>query len=222
VIYNTSVRQSKPMCRNARTSALRARFGTLGLSLFFLASQNAIAFNYPLQEEHVREAYFFGRTTDGKKLIDFYKQYVHDFVFPARGPYYSYVESVEFRTPYQQIVLRSHQNLNQYSSFEAEKDYQAHPNLVIARVLISYKLNYVGPIPSPSSFKVRVSQEDMIKPNKLSTESICSVWDDCGVTRFAILLWFDAEQFASGTARVKITTPDGQILSTEFDLDKLM
>jgi hypothetical protein len=195
--------------------------GALGLSFCLLASQNAVAFNYPLQEEQVREAYFLGRTTDGEKLKDFYKQYVYYFPFPSRGPYYSYVESVEFRTPYEQVVLRSREKLNQYSAIDADEDYRAHPNLIAVRVLISYQLGYAGPEPATSSFKVRVSQADPIEPKKLTTEPICSVWQDCGVTVFAVLLWFDAEQFASGAASVKITTPDGQILKTEFDLDKL-
>jgi hypothetical protein len=195
--------------------------GALGLSLCFLASQNAVAFNYPLQDEHVREAYFLGRTTNNEKLTDFYKQYVHDFPFPASGRYFSVVESVEFRTPYEQIVLRSRLNLNQYSAQEAAEDYRAQPNLVIVRAMISYKMNYIGPLPPTSSFKVHVSQADPIEEKQLTVEPICSQWQECGVTRFAILLWFDAEQFASGPAKIKIVTPDGQTLRTEFDLDKL-
>ena len=212
------------MCANAKTAGLRVRIGAFALGLCFVASQNASAFNYPLQGEEIREAYFLGRTTNNEKLIDFYKQYVRYFPFPAQAPYFSYVESVEFRTPYEQVVLRSRQNLNQYSSLEAEKDYQAQPNLVVVRVLISYMINYVGPERPTSSFKVRVSQSDAIEPKKLTTESICSVsWhSDCGVTRFALLLSFDAEQFASGSAKVKIVTPDGQTLNTEFDLDTLI
>jgi hypothetical protein len=211
----------KPTCREARASLWVARVKTLAFCLCFLAPQNAGAFDYPLQDQQVREAYFLGRTTDAEKLIDFYKPYVQYFAFPAHGPYYSYVESVEFRTPYEQAVLRSQRNLNQYSSLEAKKDYEAHPNLVIVRVMISYKINYVGPIPPVSTYSVRVLQNGAIEPKKQTTESICEVWQDCGVTRFAILLWFDAEQFAHGAAKVKVTTPDGQTLRTEFDLDKL-
>ena len=200
--------------------------GAVALGLCFLASQNGMAFTYPLQGEYVREAYFLGRTTDGKKFKDFYEQYVRCFPFPARGPYFSYVESVEFRTPYEQVVLRSRQNLSQYSPMEAEKDYQAQPNLVVVRVLISYKLGYVGTLPPASSFKVHVSQTDAgtIEPKKLTIETICSVlWNsDCGAPRFAILLSFDAEQFASGAAKIKIVTPDGQTIKTEFDLDSLI
>jgi hypothetical protein len=184
-----------------------------------LASQNAVAFNYPLQEEQVREAYFLGRTTDGEKLKDFYKQYVHYFSFPARSPYYSYVESVEFRTPYERVVLRSREKLNQYSAIEADEDYRAQPNLVLVRVVVSYKNAYVGPRLPTSSFKVSVSQADAIEPKKLTTETICA--PKCVTAKYAIVLWFDAEQFSSGAAKVKITTPDGQILNTEFNLDKL-
>ena len=208
----------------AKTAGLRIRIRVFTLGLSLLAPQHVLAFTYPLQAEYVREAYFLGRTTDGKKLANFYKPYVHGFPYPARGPYFSYVESVEFRTPYEQAVLRSQQKLNQYSSLEAEKDYEAQPNLVVVRVLISIKPSYVGAVPPTSNFIVHVSQADVgaIDPRKLTTETICSVWDDCGVTRFAILLSFDAEQFAPGTAKIKIVTPDGQILKTEFDLGTLI
>jgi hypothetical protein len=184
-----------------------------------LASQNATAITYPLQEEHIREAYFLGRTTNSKKLTDFYKQYVHNFPYPDRGPYFSYVESVEFRTPYEQAVLRSQQKLNQYSALEADKDYRAQPNLVVVRVVVSYKNAYVGPRPPTSSFKVSISQVDSIEPKKLTTETICA--PKCRSAKYAVLLWFDAEQFTTGTADVKVTTPDGQTLQTEFDLDNL-
>ena len=216
--------QCRPMCVNAKTAGLRIRIGALALSLCLLASQNASAFSYPLQGEEIREAYFLGRTTNNEKLTDFFKRYVHEFPFPDRGPYFSYVESVEFRTPYEQVVLRSRQNLNQYSSLEAEKDYQTQPNLVVVGVLISYMISYVGPERPTSSFKIRVSQSDAIEPKKLTTESICSVsWhSDCGVTRFALFLSFDAEQFTSGNVRIEVATPDGQNLQTEFDLDNLM
>jgi hypothetical protein len=214
------------MCPIVRTAGLRIRIGAFALGLCFLAPQHVLAFAYPIQAEYVREAYFLGRTTDGKKFKGFYEQYVRYFPFPARGPYFSYVESVEFRTPYEQVVLRSRQNLSQYSSMEAEKDYQAQPNLVVIRVLISYKSGYVGPLPPASSFKVHVSQADAhtIEPKKLTTETICSVsWNsDCGAPRFAILLSFDAEQFSPGTAKIKIVTPDGQTIKTEFDLDNLI
>jgi hypothetical protein len=131
------------------------------------------------------------------------------------------VESVEFRTPYEQVVLRSREKLNQYSALEADEDYRAQPDAIAVRVMISFNLGYAGLIPPTSRFKVRVSQADPIEPKKLTTESICSAWQDCGVTKFAVLLWFDAAQFTSGAAKVKITTPDGQIRKTEFDLDKL-
>src|SRR6266481_4620574 len=90
-MYNTKVKQRKPMGRNGKTCTCRVRIGALGLSLCLLASQNAVAFDYPLQEEQVREAYFLGRTTDGEKLADFYKQYVHYFSFSARGAYSDFV-----------------------------------------------------------------------------------------------------------------------------------
>jgi hypothetical protein len=41
-----------------------------------VASLSAIAFVYPLQPESVREAYFFGRSTDREKVATFLGQYM--------------------------------------------------------------------------------------------------------------------------------------------------
>lgn len=77
--------------------------------LFTLCSFNALAFNYPLQLEEINEAYALGRTNNRSALADFLNQYEHDFKIPSDNPV-AYVSSVEFQTPYEQIVLRSQRN----------------------------------------------------------------------------------------------------------------
>ena len=84
-VYNTNVESRKPTRPIVKTVSIRIRIGAFALGLCLLASQNVMAFTYPLQGEYVREAYFLGRTTDGKKFKDFYEQYVRYFPFPARG-----------------------------------------------------------------------------------------------------------------------------------------
>jgi len=199
------------------------RLGAIVFSVC-LVSQTAFAFNYPLQPEEVRNAYSLGKTTNNEELIKFYNRYVHYFPAPT-GNSSIYVQSVEFRTPYEQIVLRTQRNLNTYTTFQADEDYRANPGLVVVRTIVAYKTsyNYVGPQPTAEGFKIAVSQKDAIEPQKITTETICSplLDDRCTVMTFAVVAWFDAEQFAPGTARIKIETPDGQTIRTKFDLDKL-
>ena len=49
---------------------------SVAVILCLIAPRNAIAFIYPLQPESVREAYFFGRSTDREKVATFLGQYM--------------------------------------------------------------------------------------------------------------------------------------------------
>src|SRR5580693_5184920 len=82
------------------------RIGAFLLALYALLSLNARAFNSSLQPEEVQDAYSLGQTTNHEELADFLKQYQHDFQYPADHPV-AFVQSVEFQTPYEQIVLRT-------------------------------------------------------------------------------------------------------------------
>ena len=202
------------------------RIQALVLALWALLSQNAFAFNDPLQPEEVREAYYLGQTSNHEELADFFKQYEHDFPYPADNPV-AYAQSVEFRTPYEQIVLRSQQR-TQYTKFQADEDYQANPGLVIVRVIVSLKTSYLGPAPPADSFKVVVSQAKPIEPRKLASTVTCDPYSYVSITsgnciayEREILLQFSTEQFAPGRATVKVLLPFGKSLETKYNLDKL-
>jgi hypothetical protein len=201
--------------------------------LCLIAPLSAIAFIYPLQPESVREAYFFGQSTDREKVATFLEQYTCRFQ-PANGkPNVGYVE---LRTPFEQVVLRSSENQTLgYSAQQAQIDYGAQPGLVAIRVFL-----YVGgggqgraDLYSDSQgrvldrrekfwreFRFRVSQERVIEPNKLEGKPIYSRRGK-GLSGAEVWLEFDASQFASGMARVEVTAPDQQAVVAEFNLDKL-
>lgn len=211
----------------APPSARAARYRASVLALCVLLSRNALAFNSFLQPEEVQDAYSLGQTNNHEELAGFLKNYEHDFKYPSDNPL-AYVQSVEFQTPYEQIVLRA-QRTNGYGKFQADEDYRANPGLVIARVVVSLKMSYSGPAPPDNSFQVIVSQAKPVEPRKSTGTVICdpSNWygsrpvANCMAYTREILLQFDAEQFAPGRATVRVMLPFGLSMETKYNLDKL-
>jgi len=216
--------------RGHRIASPRARAVRIQLFLLVLCallSLNALALGTSLQPEEVEAAYSLGQTSNHEELADFLNQYEHDFKPAADNPV-AFVSSVEFQTPYEQIVLRSLRT-NQYSRFKAQEDYQANPRLVIVRVIVALKTGYSGPAPAADSFNVVVSQTKPIKPRKVTGTVLCDPYNPLENPTFAnciaytreILLNFDATQFAPGRATVKVLLPDDQSLETKYNLDKI-
>lgn len=211
----------------ASSFARAARIVAIILALCALISSSALAFNSSLQPEEVQGAYSLGQTTNHEELADFLKQYEHDFPYPSDNPE-AFVQSVEFQTPYEQIVLRALRT-NGYSKFQAAEDYRAHPGLVVVRVVALLKTGYSGPMPPADSFKVVVSQLNPIEPRKVTSNVICDPYNprdnptvaNCIAYTREILLQFDAGQFASGRATVKVELPAGRSMETKYNLDKL-
>jgi hypothetical protein len=210
---------------------LAVRVGAAVLALSVLATPAAQAFLYPLTTMQVRDAYFLGRTTDNSKLIKFFDRYIHHFPYPPAGPY---VESVEFRTPYEQVVLQSLTHSIGFNSQDAQENYTANSQRVIVRIIIFKTLTFSGPLTSDTpkgikiwtyeeflrGFQFRVSQMHSIEPKKVVPRSACL--GDCEpYSGVEVQLEFEASQFAPGNAKIEITTPDGRTLETEFDLDAL-
>jgi len=201
--------------------------------LCLIAPLSAIAFIYPLQPESVREAYFFGRSTDREKIATFLGQYTCRFQPGSGKPNVGYIE---LRTPFEQVVLRSSENQTiGYSAQQAQIDYDVQPGLIAVRVVLYVSGGGQGrpDLYSDSKgrvldrrenfwreFRFRVTQEHVIEPNKLEGKPIYSRRGK-GLSGAEVWLEFDASQFASGMARVEITTPDQQAVVAAFDLDKL-
>lgn len=216
--------------RLASIQARPARIRVVVFGLFALASVNAAAFNSSLQPEEIQEAYSLGQSSNHEELENFLKQYKHEFPYPADKPI-AYVQSVEFQTPYEQIVLKSMQGGAQYDKFQAYDDYQANLGVVIVRVVVALKINYVGPVPPADSFNVIVSQTKEIEPRKMTSTVLCDphsqisypypVNRDCLVYTRELVLQFDAGQFAHGRVKIKVSLPNNQSLETNYNLDNL-
>lgn len=126
---------------------LRISFiGLAGLSLLALLSLELAAYDHPLTESNVRDAYFLG--TDSARSAEFLSDYAR--VFQPANPGGPYVAQIEVRTPYAQVVIKSRQQIG-YSAVQAEEDYKRTGDALQVRVQILYPATqFVAVQPSPA------------------------------------------------------------------------
>lgn len=203
--------------------------GTLALAACALIAPTALAFHKHLTSEQVRQAYFMGR--DQNHRHGFFASYTHSLQMPKSGPYF---QSIEFRTPYEQIALHARDAGEQYFPPDAEQNYLVNPiHEVIVRVLIFETHSFHFPAADADSpdvlarlFKYRVSQDGRaLLPDALTAEPDSSSIGASGAPSFAgvdVRLHFDVSQFkSSDPVTVEITAPGGQTCSTTFDVASL-
>lgn len=199
-------------------------------------------FLYPLQSEHVREAYFLARSQDSAKLDAFLNRYIRNFPVPPSG---ASVQSIEFRTPYELVVQRTMGKQFNYSAQDAQQDFAAHRDQVVVRLVINViptatqvtapvkgvkvtpwlaaEDNQAAerPLDSWYGFHFKVAQEKSIAAKKLAAADVTLSQSDDLTLQYAIDLEFDAAQFSPSTATIEVTTPDAKTARADFDLAAL-
>jgi hypothetical protein len=193
----------------------------------------ALAFQSPLSDQAVREAYFLGQRQD-EKASTFFETYRRYLPAPKSGPH---VFMAELLTPFAETVDVSRKHRAGYSAQQAQLDYRSRGDSVRVGVHVAYTGTY-GPgfpyspnkVPGPTGtwkdFQVRLSlQENNIESRSISYEGtrIGSSGKGGGSrpTGFIIWLVYDADQLTSSDASVEVFTPDGQHLTATFDLTRL-
>src|SRR5260370_15208295 len=121
------------------TSSLR-RFGTSLVVSAVLLCQPLLAFQTPLSDTAVREAYFLGQRHD-QSVSDFFAKYAKTLPAPQYGPY---ISTIRFLTPYAQVVSLSGNRTGGYSAQQAERDHHADAETVTVSVDI-YLTDSYGP-----------------------------------------------------------------------------
>lgn len=203
-----------------------------------LLSPPSFAFDTPLSDQAVREAYFLGQRHDESmtRTLDGYKKFLPQ---PSSGPH---IYSVGFLTPFALLVEHSSRQLN-YSAQQAAKDHSAEPESLRIQVEIALTPTYgqliteatgnrssspAGVRLRPSdfwrSFKVRTFDgEEEITTEDFSGEPqyICSGRGGCHLTGAIIQLHFPATAFTAGTAAIEVTPPEGDAVTVDFDLTHL-
>ncbi len=200
-----------------------------------LAALAASAYENPLRDYSLREAYFLGRRKD-EKTAQFLAQYVKKLPVPKQGPH---VAEIELRTPYEQVVLRARNAPDGYSSQQATQEYRKQGDRVIVRVLIYLTPTYpahtpIGPVQSEPvlvrpedfwrDFDIHLFQEKEVSPRDVRGRPIYGPpeFGLPGLVGAEVELEFGGDDLApSESARVEILTPDGQRITAVFDLEKL-
>ena len=218
-----------------------ARAASALLTVFVLLSQPLFAFQIPLSETAVREAYFLGQRND-QKTADLFKLYTVSLPLPDKGPY---ISEIRLLTPYAQVVSVSSQHSVGYSAQQAAADYDGRGDTILVQVRIELTVTYtyedavrlatdtagelnrhLDPEDFWRGFRFSISQNDKsFEPSEVTAYPIYApATDGAGSSTFrGTTLWleFDANDFASLPARVEVTTPADLHSVATFDLEKL-
>jgi hypothetical protein len=207
----------------------------MALASLLIFAPSSSAFDSPLSDTAVREAYFLGQRHDDSlgKLMDKYVLYLQP---PKTGPY---IQSVSFLTPYVLTALYSSQQVNIYSAQQAQLDHLKNPEVVRVTAQIFLTDSYgpyasapTGPDPHslkgifmrPSDFwrdfRVRVFQKDqMVIPISAGGDPHYQCTEDACILSGATLTFeFPAAAFTETSATIQIDPPEGDPVVVDFDL----
>lgn len=204
-----------------------------------LISPSAFAFDTPLSDQAVREAYFLGQRRD-EKTAEFLEKYRRHLPVPESGPW---VSTVEMFTPYAEAVELSRQRSVGYSAQDAAQDYRKNAAYIRVTITIEFTNTYGELIQektnqrsgSPNAFSVRPSSfwkdfsyrlfdgDDGVEPLEMRGSATFRTVDDSTVmTGAQIVLLYDAEKISStADAAVVVDIPDQPQVVAPFDLATL-
>jgi hypothetical protein len=209
---------------------LKMRFGLSVQLLVLVVALPALAYEYPLSADAIREAYFLGSGQKGKDS-DFYLEYSHSLGEPKKDPPGSIVT---IDTPYLQIAEHSRDTSN-YHPQDAQKDFFEKP--AEFRLFLDV---YYRPVDqaAPTAAKAESDSSDSGKALKIKLiqhekeiswrtveswpfypfhNAKTSVERDGEHREIAC----DAALIDSSVLTIKIDTPDGQQFETDFDLREI-
>lgn len=208
---------------------------TLLAALLILQPLTALAFQTPLSEEAIREAYFLGQRHD-ESMADFLSKYIHQLPPPEYGPH---IASITTYTPFAQAVLYSSQQTANYSAQQAQIDLRHRTEVVQILVAIRFTGTYGPMVPSASAssrnrngamvprssdfwrdFNVAAFLEDKaLEPSSYDghPDYTCDE-GGCYLIGATIQLEFPAESFPSQNITVQVDPPEADSIAADFDL----
>jgi hypothetical protein len=197
------------------------------------------AFDSPLSDQAVREAYFLGQRRD-ESFANFMDKYTKHLAPPKTGPH---IASITFFTPFALAAQLSSQHSSGYSAQQAALDHRGQAESVKIIVQIFLTDSYPAYIPRPTGsrsgsptgfaprpynfwkdFDVQVFSEDReLRPFTSSGDPdyFCSLDGGCTLTGATIQFEFLAESFASDSATIQVTSPEGDPISLDFNVGSL-
>jgi hypothetical protein len=203
-----------------------------------LALPPLLAYDTPLSDTAVREAYFLGQRGDEfmARFLDKYTVYLAP---PKSGPH---IASITMFTPFALAVLESREHPVGYSAQQAELDHAKHEETVKAVVEILLTDTYGAYIPRPAGsgrdattglmprpydfwtdFRVKFFYKDgPLKPISSSGQPKLTCGDS-GCTLIGATLQFEflAEDVPSDSITIQVIPPEGEQVVLDFDLASL-
>jgi hypothetical protein len=199
----------------------------------------SFAFDTPLSDQAVREAYFLGQRHD-ETMATFLNKYTKFLSSPKTGPY---IASVSFLTPFALMIKESNGHGGTgYSAQQAALYHRNHPEVLRIVVQILFTQSYASVIPRPTGsrsdsavgfqlrpsdfwrdFKIQIYDRDNLLQTDPPTGEPLYICDEssCVLTGANVMFELPADAFTSDTAGVDVTPPVGDPVSVDFDLDHL-
>jgi hypothetical protein len=200
--------------------------------LALLFAQPVVSIDSPFSPESVREAYFFGQSSDRGKVGKFLDQYRRTFTLTEK---LTSVGTIEILTPFQQVVRRSFLKPMGYSAQQAQRDYGEIGDAVRVRVYITFNNHNPDPAQLYSDreghvmdhrenfwhdYRFHVTEMKEIQPNEIKATS---KYGCCGEGLMGVIvdLEFPADKLPQTEIHVEVIAPDGQATDAHFELNRL-
>ena len=205
------------------------RFPSCLLTAVLVFPLSSAAFDTPLSDTAVREAYFMGQRHD-ESLARFFDKYTKHLPPPKTGPY---VSTIAFFTPFALVAELSSRQASGYSAQQAQIDHRNRGESV--RIVV--QLEFTGSSSSGAQtgytfrpyafwkdYDVQVLDKELrLKPFNSSAEPnyICSEDGGCILTGATLSFDFLPDSFTADTANVRVIPPEGDPITVDFDLSAL-
>jgi hypothetical protein len=192
----------------------------LGVALGLACNpQFAFAYDHPLSDEAVRDAYFVGQ--DVKTVNAFLSSYTQHLPVPQSGPH---VAEIALSTPYAQVVEVSAQHSVGYSDLQAAEDYRKRGDSIAVRVKVLFTPSYAGRAEDFwRDVSVGLIQKKHMAATKVDGQPIYSADAYGGMVLIGadILAQFSVAGVRSDSVQVEVIPPEGAPVHVTFDLGKL-
>jgi len=192
----------------------------------------AMAYDYPLSPEAIRDAYFLGKE-DAAKRDAFFAKYTQTFPLPESGPH---VASIQFETPFAVVAEHTALARPNYLAPDAATEFSGKPGVFRMHVRIYLTESY-GPLTNSNDglnhlrstdfwrdFTIRLVQGNEIRARTVRGHAIYKNGDLASGNVLAganVDLDYDAAKIKSDVATVEVISPEGQKITATFDLASL-
>jgi hypothetical protein len=214
------MRPSSPIRQSQRIATLvQAGVQLAALGWGAMAPPLAFAYDHPLTNDAVRQAYFVGQ--DLKTVNAYLAPYLKSLPVPSSGPD---VAEIELKTPFVQAVEDSAMHSVSYSAQDAATAYQKRGDFILVFVKILLTPTYSNTDPDFwRDVSIGLVQEEHVAAVSVSGEPIYSSDETGGGGLLGANIYarFGVARVRSEPIQVEVVPPDGPAVRAKFDLSKL-